>query len=692
VKQVVQSFRTGVLAVEDVPAPLPRAGGLLVQTEVSAVSAGTEKAKVELARKSLLAKAAARPDQVAKVLATLRTEGVRATYHKIRNKLDALSPLGYSAAGRVVAIGDGCEGFAIGDRVACAGAGYANHAELIWVPTNLCARIPEGVATEHAAFTTLGAIALHGVRQAEATLGETVAVIGLGVLGQLAVQLLRASGCRVIGIDLDPWKVELARCDLALQRDDEVVSRAMAFTHGRGVDAVIIAAAATTNDPIVLAGELARDRAHVVIVGDVRADIPRSPYYEKELDVRLSRSYGPGRYDRDYEEHGVAYPIGYVRWTEQRNMEAFLDALAAKRLDLDRLITHRVALDDAVQAYELVGGPRSLGIVLTYTNEILHAPIATAGVRRAAAPVRIGVIGGGSFAGGTLLPLLRAMPQVTIAAVCTASGLGARDLAIRHGIATAVESAEELLADPAINAVVIATRHDQHARLAALALAAGKAVFVEKPLALDRTELAHVMATYAENPALVVGFNRRYSPHTEYVVRGFRGIGARVIQIRVNAGALPADHWTHDDGRVLGEGCHFIDLAQALAGSPITRVFASGRRDDVVITLDHANGSIATIAYTASGDPRSGKERIEMFGGGTSAVIDDFTHTAVTRSGKAVHLKTAQDKGHKEELARFVAMLTTVAPPPMSLAELRNSSAATIAVIEALAVGTPIAP
>ena len=695
-KQVVQSFRTGVLAVEDVPSPLPRAGGLLVQTIVSAVSAGTEKAKVDLARKHLLAKAAARPDQVRKVLATLRTEGVRATYNKIRNKLDALSPLGYSAAGKVVAVGDGCDGFAIGDLVACGGAGYANHAELIWVPRNLCARIPPGVAIEEAAFATIGAIALHGVRQADATLGETVAVIGLGLLGQISVQLLRASGCRVIGVDLDPWKVELAAklgCDLALRRDDAVLERVHELTNGRGADAVIVTAATTSNDPIVLAGELARDRAHVVIVGAVPAEIPRTPYYEKELDVRMSRSYGPGRYDRAYEDKGIDYPIGYVRWTEQRNLEAFLDALAAKRLAIVDLITHRVPISDAVRAYDLIGAERTLGIVLTYPDEVSHAPIITTGTSRRPAAANVGVIGAGAFAGGVLLPVLRAMPQVSLAKICTASGTTARDIAIRQGIGEAVESIDAIIGDDQINAVVIATRHDQHAILATRALAAGKAVFIEKPLALDRSELDAVLAV--GNPALVVGFNRRFSPHTDRVVRAFAGIGARTIQIRVNAGVLPPSHWTHDSeaggGRLLGEGCHFVDLARVLGGATITRVFAAGRRDDAVITLEMANGSIATIAYTARGDVASGKERVEVFGGGVSATIDDFRATTIVRGGKRDSFETAQNKGHREELTRFIAMVTRAAAPPMALEEIRNSSLAAIAVTEALAVGAAIA-
>jgi predicted dehydrogenase/threonine dehydrogenase-like Zn-dependent dehydrogenase len=697
VKQVVQSLRTGLLAVEDVPAPLARAGGVLVQTIASAVSSGTEKAKIDLARKNLLAKAAARPDQVRKVLATLRTEGVRATYHKIRNKLDALSPLGYSAAGRIVAVGDGCEGYAVGDLVACAGAGYANHAELIWVPVNLCARIPEGVALEQAAFTTLGAIALHGVRQAEAKLGESVAVIGLGLLGQLAVQLLRASGCRVIGIDLDPWKVELARelgCDLALQRDDTVVERTRAFTGGRGADAILITAAASSNDPIVLAGELARERAHVVIVGAVATSIPRTPYYEKELDVRMSRSYGPGRYDKAYEDKGLDYPIGYVRWTEQRNMEAFLSALAARRLDLTKLITHRVPIANAVEAYDAIGTARSLGIVLTYPEDVTREPVVTAGIARTPAQARVGIIGAGSFAGSTLLPLLRGMPNVALAKVCTASGTSARDLAIRHRIGEAVSTVEEILDDQAINAVVIATRHDQHAVLAARALAAGKVVFVEKPLALDRAELTMVAAAARTNPALVIGFNRRFSPHTTRVQRAVRG--PVMIQIRVNAGALPADHWTLDreigGGRLIGEGCHFIDLAHALAGGDIASVYAIGRNDDIIVTMQHVNSSVSTIAYTASGDPSSGKERIEVFGGGMSALIDDFRVTTVVRGGNRDVLDTAQDKGHREELARFVGMVVTGAPPPSTLAAVLHSSAATIAAIESLGAGAPIAP
>ena len=710
-KQVVQNYRTGELALDDVPSPAARPGGLLVRTVASAISAGTEKSKVDLARKSLVGKAMARPDQVRKVLETLKKEGLVNTYNKVRNKLDSLSPLGYSAAGRVVAVGDGSEGFAVGDAVACAGAGYANHAELLWVPSNLCARIPDGVAFEEAAFSTIGAIALQGVRQSEARFGETVVVIGLGLIGQLTVQLLRASGCRAIGIDVDPWKVELARehgIELALVRSDDVVGQIHRLTDGRGADAVIITAAAPDNDPVVLAGDLARDRAHVVIVGAVPLEVPRSPYYEKELDVRLSRSYGPGRYDRGYEERGLDYPIGYVRWTENRNMQAFLRALETKQVSLAKLITHRVPLRDVRHAYDLVAGTiqaRFLGVVLQYPEDAPPPPraIATPGVRAERSAATVGFIGAGSFAGGTLIPILKALPGVTLSKVCTASGLTARDVAIRHGFTASVSEPDDILGDDATNVVFIATRHDSHAALAARALRRGKAVFVEKPLALTREQLDEVLAAAGDNPRLTVGFNRRFSPHTAVVRRAIAGAGALVIQIRVNAGPIPADSWIHDPasggGRLLGEVCHFIDLAQALAGARIERVHAaavglpdpaSRLRDNLCLSLELTDGSVASIAYTSKGDVALGKERIEVFGGGVSAVIDDFRITTVLRRGRAEQHKTRQDKGHAEELRRFIAMVTAGGEPPIALDDLRSASLGTIAALESLTLGAAV--
>lgn len=710
-KQVVQNFRTGALALEQVPSPSPRPGGLLVRTVASAVSAGTEKTKVELARKSLIGKAIARPDQVRQVLDTLKKEGLVNTFNKVRNKLDRLSPLGYSAGGRVVAVGDGCEGFAVGDAVACAGAGYANHAELLWVPSNLCTKIPEGVAFEEAAFSTIGAIALQGVRQSEAQFGETVVVIGLGLIGLLTVQLLRSSGCRVIGVDVDPWKVELAQqhgADLALLRSEDVVGQTYRLTDGRGADAVIITAAAPDNDPIVLAGNLARDRAHVVIVGAVPIDVPRTPFYEKELDVRLSRSYGPGRYDRNYEEKGLDYPVGYVRWTENRNMQAFLRALETKQVSLAKLITHRVPLDDVERAYDLVSGmvkERFLGVVLQYPDDSPPLPrvIPTPGVRRTRKAANVGFIGAGSFAGGTLIPILKSLPQVTLSTVCTASGLTARDMAVRHGFMASVGDPDDVLRDDATNVVFIATRHDTHASLAAQALRSGKAVFVEKPLALTREQLDEVLAAADDNDQLMVGFNRRFSPHTARVRGALAGAGALVINIRVNAGPIPADSWVHDPaaggGRLLGEVCHFVDLAQAIAGARIRRVYtasigfpdpASRLRDNLCVNLELTDGSIASIAYTSAGDVALGKERVEVFGGGVSAVIDDFRTTTLVRNGRTEKLATKQDKGHIKELTGFIQMVTAGGPPPISIAEIRSASLATIAALESLSLGMPL--
>jgi predicted dehydrogenase/threonine dehydrogenase-like Zn-dependent dehydrogenase len=711
-KQVVQNYRTGEMRVDEVPTPLVRGGGLLVATAVSAVSAGTEKSKVDLARASLVGKALARPDQVRKVIDTVRREGLRSTYNKVRGKLDSLTPLGYSAAGRVVAVGDGCEGYVVGDRVACAGAGFANHAELIWVPANLCARVPAGVEMEAAAFTTIGAIALQGIRQAEAAFGETIVVIGLGLIGLLTVQLLKASGCRVIGIDVDPWKVELARshgADDALVRTDDVIGSTRLLTDGRGADAIIITAAASTNDPIVLAGELARERAHVVIVGALPLEVPRSPFYEKELDLRLSRSYGPGRYDRTYEEKGLDYPAGYVRWTENRNMQAFLQALASKQVVLDKLVTHRVRLSDAVRAYDLVTGEiqeRFLGVVLTYDERApepsgyQQAPA----VARTRGTLNIGFIGAGSFAAGTLLPILKERPNTALAKVCTASGLSARDIADRHGFRQAVGDPQDIFDDEEIDVVFIASRHESHADLACKALARGKAVFVEKPLALDRNQLEAVRTASLRNPSLIVGFNRRFSPHTEHVRRAF---GARasglVINIRVNAGPIPDDSWIHDPsvggGRLIGEGCHFVDLAHALGGANARRVYAaalglpdpdSRHRDNVAVTLELTNGNVATIVYTSKGDPSQGKERIEVFGGGMSAVIEDFHTTTVWRRGKVDRFKTKPDKGHLAEIDRFLTHVASGRGAPFRLEDIFASSLVTIAAAESLGVGAAV--
>ncbi len=711
-KQVLQEMDTGALRLVDVPAPLVRPGGVLVRTRYSVISVGTERSKIELGRKSLLGKARERPDQVRKVLDAVKREGVASAYRKVRSRLSAPSPLGYSCAGVVEAVGPGVDDIEVGQLVACAGAGYANHAERVWVPKNLVVPVPDGVVADEAAFATLGAIALQGVRQADVRLGETVAVIGLGILGQLTVQLLRAAGVQPIGIDVDAARVALAERHGAagVLRSEDVAGRVAVLSGGIGADAVIITAATSSEDPIRLAGEIARDRGRVVVVGAVPIRPPRSPYYEKELEIRLSRSYGPGRYDPEYEEKGHDYPVGYVRWTERRNLGEFLRLLSTGAVRMDELITHRFPFAEVERAYGTLTGEEgrgALGVVLEYPEEATEEPrrIVVRDVADPRAPVTgpigVGLIGAGNFAQDVLIPSLKRL-GVEFRGVVTASGLTARGVAEKHGFAYAASSADEVLADPGTHVVVVATRHDEHARLAAEALRAGKAVFVEKPLALDEASLEDVLGAASQGGPLMVGFNRRFAPATQFVrERLERTAGARVIHIRVNAGAVPATSWVHDPevggGRLVGEGCHFIDLALYLAGSPAVEVSAqaiagsdpaAALQDNVVVTLRCADGSIASILYTSKGNPRSGKERIEVFAGGVSAVIDDFRGAEV-HGAKRERWKGRQDKGHHAELEAFVRAVREGATSPISLAELENSSRATLRAARSLATGLP---
>ena len=711
-KQLIQEMDSGTLRLVDVPSPVLRPGGVLVRTRHSVISVGTERSTVELGRKSLVGKAMERPDQVRKVLDTVAREGVASAYAKVKTRLSALSPMGYSAAGQVEAVGAGVTGLEAGDIVACAGAGYASHAERLWVPKNLVVRVPRGVGTEAAAFATMGAIALQGVRQAEPRLGERVAVIGLGILGQMTVQLLAASGVRPLAIDLDPGRVALAQeyGALGMLRSDDVEAIVADATDGMGADAVIIAAATSSTDPVVLAGALARDRARVVVVGAVPIELPRSPYYEKELEVRLSRSYGPGRYDPDYEERGHDYPVGYVRWTEQRNMQAFLELIAAGKMELDRLVTHRFDFQHAVSAYDAVTGEEgasALGVVLRYPTEPadeprrihLHREPAPGKARGAS---RIGLIGAGNFAQDVLVPTLKKL-DVRLLGVSSAGGLTARKAAEKHGFAYLAAGADEVLADPETDAVVIATRHGDHARLTVDALRAGKAVFVEKPLALTIEELDDVVDAARGGPPLMVGFNRRFAPATSFVRDRLEGLpGARVVHVRVNAGYIPPESWVHDPadggGRLLGEGCHFVDLALYLAGSPAVRVEAVAMagddpaaplQDNFIITMQCQDGSVASVLYTAKGSPRSGKERVEVFAAGRSAVIDDFRRAEV-HGRRRERWSGKQDKGHTGELEAFVAMLRGGGESPIPLEALEHSSRVTLLAAESLRAGRAV--
>jgi polar amino acid transport system substrate-binding protein len=717
-RQIVQQQRSGMLQVSEVPVPVLRPTGLLVCTAYSLISAGTERAKVEVAKKNLLGKALARPDQVRQVLQTAQQVGLQATYEKVLSKLEALSPLGYSSAGVVAAVGERVEGFAVGDRVACAGGGYANHAEVAYIPRNLCVRVPDGVGLDEAAYATVGAIALQGVRQAAPLLGETVGVIGLGLLGLLTVQLLRAAGCRVVGFDINEPRCALARqlgADLATTPADPHVETLARRFSPAGLDAVILTAATPSNDPIQLAGQLARDRARVVVVGAVGLDIPRAPFYEKELEVRLSRSYGPGRYDAQYEEKGQDYPIGYVRWTEGRNLAAFLDLLEQRKVDVKMLTTHRFPLAAAEQAYELIDGTAHepyLGILLDYElpeRPVPQLPDPTPVLVRPAlaATGRVGIalLGAGNFAQSMLLPHLRRHSAVRLRAVVTPGGLTARSVAERGGFEVAAADAATALHDPEVKLVIVASRHNSHADLAVRGLQAGKAVYVEKPLALTPQELAAVRAAYeaATSPFLMVGFNRRFAP----LVGALREFLADVqepllLQYRINAGYVARDHWTQDPeeggGRIIGEMCHFIDLLLYLTGQPPVEVMAQalpdqGRynRDNVAVLLRFAGGSTGTITYAANGDRGLDKERLEIFGGGRAAVLEDFRELILARNGKRTTRKSSPDKGHRAEMQALVEAVRQGASEPVPFAQAALSMMTTFAVVESVAANQAIA-
>jgi predicted dehydrogenase/threonine dehydrogenase-like Zn-dependent dehydrogenase len=716
-KAVVQDDGAGSLEVLELPPPLLQTGGVLVQTAVSVISAGTERTTRELARKSLVGKALARPDEVRKIFQVAQVEGVQAARQRVSARLSSSRPLGYSSAGRVIAVGaDAADCFSIGQFVACAGGGYANHAELVYVPKNLCVPVPEGVDLESAAFTTLGAIALQGVRQADARVGEVVAVVGLGVIGQLTAQVLRAAGCTVIGIDLDAGRCDLAKrlgADRALLRSSDTASRVVALAPS-GVDAVLLTAATKSNDPVELAADICRDRARVVAVGAVELRVPREPFYKKELELRLSRSYGPGRYDSTFEEEGVDYPIGYVRWTETRNMRAFLELVRKGAVRPGPLVSHRYPLERATEAYDVVegrAGQSSLGVVFTYANGDVVAParvqlVATRSRPAPSAAPGVGLIGAGRFASGILLPALRSVSngRLQFRGIASASGISARAVGRRFGFQFCASDAREILADPAVTAVIITTRHDQHAALVEAALLAGKTVFVEKPLALSRAELARVVVaqTAAQQPVLV-GFNRRFAPLTRAVRAHFADTTEPLAVIaRVNAGFLPRSHWTQSPteggGRILGEACHFVDLMCHLVGGAPVEVHAHALTnaprysgDNIAATIHFSDGSVGTLLYFANGDTSLAKERIEVFGQGRSAVIDDFREARLYADGRShtVRLR-AQDKGHAAEMTAFVDLLLSGGPPAVVFDESVISTLTTIAIQDSLNVGTRV--
>ena len=717
-KQVVQSARGGGLSLKEVPEPLVTAGHLLVRTRASLISPGTDRLTTGFAKKSLIAKATARPDLVKKVVAKARRDGVAAALRAAFARLDEPLPLGYSAAGVVEAIGAGLEGrFRVGQRVAVAGAGIANHAEVNLVPGNLAAPVPDDANDEEACFGTLAAIALHAVRNLDLSLGETGAVIGAGLVGQLAIRFLELSGVHAIALDYDASRLELARYGGAEHAFDlgagDPSAAILAATGGLGCDGVLIAAATESSEPFELAARIARDRARICLVGLTGTEFSYRDYMQKELSIVVSRSYGPGRYDADYEQRGMTYPPGYVRWTETANLAEAVRLMSRRsdrRLAVEPLISHRFAFDKAEDAYALVTGKSEphLGVVLRYPEQAksdsvvrLRVPVHVSSKAKTGECV-VGMIGAGNFARVELLPKLKSMSGVKLRTVVARRGTSAEHARDKFGFEQASADVDSILNDPAINAVIIATPHSTHAELTARALAAGKSVYVEKPLALTRDEMNRVIGARNGSAGFFqVGFNRRFAPMAiEARSRLARQTGARFVLIRVNAGPLPKESWLAAEeeggGRILGEACHFIDLARFLIGAPIASVQAGAAHaagavcEDLSANLAFADGSLATIAYTALGDTAHSKELIECYGGGAVAVIEDFRRITITAEGRTNASSKAQDKGHAAALAAFVAAVRSGGPAPVAENELIESSLATIAVRESLRSGAAV--
>ncbi len=715
-KVVLQDMKSGRLAVGDVPSPALRPDGVLVRVRRSLISLGTDRAVIALAKKTPLGKAQDRPDLARKVINKARQEGWWSTYQVVRNLLAAPIPLGYSCAGEVVAVGANAAEFKVGDRVACAGLNYANHAEVDYVPRNLAVKLPEGVSFESASFVALGAIAMQGTRLARVQLGERVVLLGLGLVGQICAQLVRCAGGTVIALEPDLGKHELARrlgAHHVLGSRDALLQTVRELSDGVGADSVLVCAAGKSSAILADAAEAVRLKGRVVVVGDVGMDIERRPFFEKEIELIVSRSYGPGRYDPAYEERGLDYPLPYVRWTERRNMLSFLELVARGDVAVEPLITHSFPIEQAESAYEIVTGKRpepAIAIALTYEGpretpaRIALRPNLTP--RAHGDRVRLGVIGAGQFAQGVLLPAFRRQ-RVSFQSFCTASGLTSRSVAERYGAAACTSDPLDVIHDSAVDAVVIATRHDQHARLALEALRAGKAVFVEKPLCITPQELSELCAFAAEHgpPRLQIGFNRRFAP----LAREARALFADraeplSIAYRVNAGTFPPETWVFDPqlggGRLIGEGCHFVDTICFLAGALPERVFAeriatpgesSLNRDSVLVALRLADGSVGTLHYLANGDPSLAKEYVEIFGAQRTALLDNYRSLSLHRGNrrrKRRHLN--QQKGFEQETAAFVEALRSGGPMPVPFDEIVAVTQTTFLALESLSCGAPV--
>lgn len=707
-KQLIQNFKTGELYVDEVPVPHLSNAMVLVENKFSLISAGTERGTVSVAKASLIGKAKQRPDLVKQVLQNIKKEGLKATIDKVTTKLDSLKALGYSTAGVVSASMDTNSHFNVGDRVACAGQDYASHAEVVSIPQNLVVKIPDNVSFEEASFTTLGAIALQGVRQADPTLGENICVIGLGLLGQITCQLLKANGCNVFGVDVSQGMVDLAnetKVAKAMNRnDDSIMSALGAFTDGHGFDKVIITAAAPTNDPIVLSTEILKRKGVIVLVGAVPMEIPREPdFYRKELEFKISTSYGPGRYDVKYEEEGQDYPYGYVRWTEQRNMQAFLQLISNGALDLKPLITHIFDIDEAEKAYDIVLGKvqeKFIGILLKYPDNEHKAKTLVNVNNGEVKDINIGFIGAGSFAQSYLLPTAKTIGSLDT--VVTNTGINSKNVATKFEFSSSSTNSDDVMQNDEINTVFIATQHNTHAKFVLEAIKAKKHIFVEKPLAMNAEELQKIVSTYEESDnLLMVGFNRRFAPISVKIKEEFTNVSEPlVMNFRVNAGFIPKDHWTQTEaggGRVVGEICHFIDLMQYFTDSLPIKVYADcidtssvklKNDDNIVINIKFSNGSIGTLTYIANGDKAMPKERFEISAGEKIAVIDDFKGGEVYKNNSVEKLKLV-GKGHKQEVESFLKAVKNGESSPISFESICYTTLTTFKILDSLSTGLP---
>ncbi|MFA5404090.1 MAG: bi-domain-containing oxidoreductase [Ignavibacteria bacterium] len=706
-KQIIQYQKSGEITIEDLPAPVLKPGTVLVKNVSSLISSGTERTSVETAQASMIGKAKSRPDLVKQVMDNIKKEGLISTYNKVQNRLDNYKELGYSCAG--VVIESSLDDFKPGDRVACAGS-TANHSEIIRVPKNLIVRIPENVSFEEASFATLGSIALQGVRQSEIKIGETVAVIGLGLIGLITVQILKAGGCRVIGIDINDSNFELAKilgCDICCLSDTDSLKIVESFTSGYGTDAVIITAGTKSNEPVEYALEYARKKSSIVIVGAVNMNIPRSPFYEKELDFKISCSYGPGRYDKQYEDAGIDYPVGYVRWTENRNMKAVLDLISQNKLDVKSLVTHKFKIENAINAYDIITGKKSE----RYIAILIEYPVAKnvdskkfinikSKEYQPSKPI-IGFIGAGNFAQSNLLPHLKTV-KANLRGVCTSTPVNSKSVSEKFGFEYFTTDYSEILNDEKINTVFIASRHDSHGKFVADAIKKGKHIFVEKPIAISEKEIESIRNSYDTKKILFVGFNRRFSGPFEDIKKFFENnLEPFIINYRINAGLIPITHWIQQPeqgGRIVGEVCHFIDTITFLAGSRPVKVYAESissdnskmiDNDNVNIIIKYENGSVGNILYVASGDSSLPKEYCEVFAGGKTAIMSNFKEVYYYNNSKKTKKTYTGNKGHKEEVLHFIKLLEGNDKIKLTADSIFDTSLLTLKILDSLRTGNP---